>query len=154
MITPEEELRGKIAEWLGWTKVSKAFGFPMIGGLPPGVTDGDDWDEVPGLDALILSLRAAVCQNCDGSGSIPVPVGEHFVTHEMALDAGDPSMEGSSMGVEWGAEQCQWCDERKTLLLTADATKGIPCGPHRPACEHNVSNEWGAGVLQPEDVTP
>lgn len=64
-------------------------------------------------------LGAAQCPNdgCDGQG-YPVPLGEHFVTHDMALAAGDPSMEGQSMGVEWGQEQCQWCHERDAALST------------------------------------
>jgi protein gp37 len=37
----------------------------------------------------------------DALNGCPRPLGEHFVTHEMAIDAGDPSMEGMSMGVEW-----------------------------------------------------
>lgn len=31
-----------------------------------------------------------------------VPIGEHRVTREMAIDGGDPAMEGMSMGVEMG----------------------------------------------------
>lgn len=29
------------------------------------------------------------------------PLGEHFVSHDMAIDAGDMMLEGQSMGVEW-----------------------------------------------------
>jgi hypothetical protein len=46
------------------------------------------------------------CEGCGGGGSIAVPIGEHFVSHDMALDAGEPAMEGMSMGVEWGQEPC------------------------------------------------
>jgi hypothetical protein len=49
------------------------------------------------------------CDTCGGGGG--VPVGEHFVTHDMALDAGDPAMEGASMGIEWGP--CPDCAERR-----------------------------------------
>jgi hypothetical protein len=64
-------------------------------------------------------LRNAVCPNCDGSGSWASPIGEHFVSHEMAMDAGDASMEGSSMGIEWEQVQCRWCYEREKLLSEA-----------------------------------
>lgn len=40
------------------------------------------------------------CQSCEGSGQ--VALGEHFVTRDMALDACEPSMEGMSMGIEYG----------------------------------------------------
>jgi DnaJ-class molecular chaperone len=40
------------------------------------------------------------CSECAGSGKIPT--GEHFVSIEMAIDAGDRSLAGQSMGVEWG----------------------------------------------------
>lgn len=43
------------------------------------------------------------CQNCcEGH----VPLGENFVSHEMAMDAGDMSLEGQSMGIEWGGCSC------------------------------------------------
>ncbi len=74
---------------------------------------------LPSTDWLCLAvelLRVAKCPACDGGGAIPVPLGENFVSHEMAMDAGEPSMEGQSMGIEWGAQQCQWCDERSQLL--------------------------------------
>jgi hypothetical protein len=48
------------------------------------------------------------CDTCGGGGA--VPVGEHFVTHDMASDAGDPAMEGASLGIEWGP--CPDCAER------------------------------------------
>lgn len=47
----------------------------------------------------------AECTVCGGSGG--KILGEHFVTHDMALDAGEPAMEGQSMGVE--SEQCEYC---------------------------------------------
>jgi len=44
------------------------------------------------------------CNNClQGQ----VLLGEHFVTRDMALDAGQPELEGRSLGVEWG--QCPCC---------------------------------------------
>ena len=42
----------------------------------------------------------AQCPDCGGDGR--VPVGEHYVSHEMALDAGQPERAGESMGVEYG----------------------------------------------------
>lgn len=45
------------------------------------------------------------CPECEGGGR--VPLGEHFVSREMASDAGEPSMEGMSMGIEWGP--CREC---------------------------------------------
>jgi transcription elongation factor Elf1 len=45
------------------------------------------------------------CPECGGSGQ--VPIGEHFVTRDMAIDAGEPEMEGMSMGVEY--DTCSTC---------------------------------------------
>ena len=76
-------------------------------------------------DAIAL-LRAARCPNCDGSGAIPVQTGQReYVSREMAMDAGDPSMEGSVFSDNtFELEQCQWCDELHRLLerYTANAT--------------------------------
>ena len=47
-----------------------------------------------------------LCPYCLGEGRIPI--GEHFVTHDMASDAGEPSMVGMSCGIEWGTcPECQ-----------------------------------------------
>ena len=35
-----------------------------------------------------------------------IPLGENFVTHDMAMDAVDMSYEGQSMGIEWGCCPC------------------------------------------------
>ena len=51
----------------------------------------------------------AQCRTCDGTGLIEVPLGEHFYSHNMAIDAECPEMEGQSMGIEWGQEQCPDC---------------------------------------------
>jgi DnaJ-class molecular chaperone len=42
-----------------------------------------------------------VCETCGGAGTVPMPHYD-FVTHEMALDAGDPQYEGQQIqtGVE------------------------------------------------------
>ena len=77
------------------------------------------------LACAVRLLKVSVCPNCDGSGSKPVPLGEHFVSHEMAMDACDPSMEGASMGIEWGQEQCQWCDEKNQLIAAYEAQANI-----------------------------
>jgi hypothetical protein len=44
------------------------------------------------------------CEARQGAGQ--VIVGEHFVTADMASDAGEPSMAGMHFGYEWGP-----CDE-------------------------------------------
>jgi len=46
-----------------------------------------------------------ICPDCQGEGRIPL--GENYVTHDMAIDAGCPEMEGSSCGIEYG--QCPRC---------------------------------------------
>lgn len=48
------------------------------------------------------------CKNCE-VGQVYAPLGEHFVTRDMAIDAGNPEMEGMSMGVEWGWITCDCC---------------------------------------------
>lgn len=50
-----------------------------------------------GMDALVAEKIMGM--------ELARPLGEHFVTHDMAMDAGDMSLEGQSMGVEW--EQIQ-----------------------------------------------
>lgn len=63
-------------------------------------------------------LAQAKCPNCDGSGVIPHQVSSRqYVTRDMAIDAGDPALEGSLYtDDEWEAEQCQWCYEREQVL--------------------------------------
>ncbi len=62
-------------------------------------------------------LSVAKCPNCDGSGCIAHQVSSRqYVTRDMAIDAGDESLEGSLYSDdEWEQEQCQWCDEVKAL---------------------------------------
>ncbi len=50
-----------------------------------------------------------ICKRCQ-QGQDYVPIGEHFVSREMAIDAGMPDIEGSSMGIEWGWVTCGCCD--------------------------------------------
>jgi hypothetical protein len=63
-------------------------------------------------------LKHAICPNCDGSGIIPYQIsGKQYVTRDMAIDAGDPTLEGSLFSDDqWEAEQCQWCYERNVVL--------------------------------------
>lgn len=63
-------------------------------------------------------LRVAICPECDGSGAKQVQTSSRqYVTREMAMDAGDRSMEGSLYSDDaFEVQQCQWCDERKTVL--------------------------------------
>jgi DnaJ-class molecular chaperone len=49
--------------------------------------------------------RQIPCPACQGEGQ--VFLGEYIVTHEMAMDACEPDMEGMSMGPEYGpCDQC------------------------------------------------
>ncbi len=63
-------------------------------------------------------LEMAKCPNCDGSGSIPHQISSRqLVTKDMALDTGDPNLEGSLYSDdEWEQEQCQWCYEKDQAL--------------------------------------
>ncbi len=40
------------------------------------------------------------CPECEGTGR--VLLGEHYMTREMAIDGGDPALEGMPMGREYG----------------------------------------------------
>ena len=46
------------------------------------------------------------CPDCCGEGKIPI--GEHLVTREMALDAGNPKLEGSHYEYEY--VECSKCE--------------------------------------------
>lgn len=46
-----------------------------------------------------------MCKNCEQGH---VPLGEYIVTPEMAMDAGDPSLAGMPMGIEW--DRCDCCN--------------------------------------------
>ena len=78
-----------------------------------------------GADKIVDVLRAAACPNCDGSGAKVVPGGFHgLVSREMAIDAGDPDMEGMPYGEsEPQLEQCQWCAERNDIADLAEAAQ-------------------------------
>ena len=55
------------------------------------------------------------CSHCGGRGAIPI--GELFVTREMALDAGFPALEGQSLGIEW--DECDNCDGAGYIITNA-----------------------------------
>jgi hypothetical protein len=87
--------------------------------------------EVARLSALVASaeglIAVAKCPECDGSGTGVREVGDtEYVSREMALDAGDASMEGSIYRMpEIETFQCRWCDERKQFL-TSQRPPGSP----------------------------
>ncbi len=70
------------------------------------------------LGCAVELLKVAKCPCCDGSGAIAVQTSSRqLVTREMAYDAGSPEMEGSLYSDdEWEQQQCQWCEEKTTLL--------------------------------------
>ncbi|MFA7218944.1 MAG: hypothetical protein WC119_00265 [Synergistaceae bacterium] len=76
-------------------------------------------------DRLKILLKIAICPNCDGSGAIPVQTcARQYVTHDMAMDACCPEMEGSLYcDDEWEATQCQWCYEKDEILKTTEDKK-------------------------------
>jgi len=57
------------------------------------------------IEQINRQLPQLPCPECDGGGV--VPLGEHFVTQDMAIDAGEPDMAGMSMGIEYGP--CPYC---------------------------------------------
>jgi hypothetical protein len=70
-------------------------------------TTGTQYENVTLLRFLKKHFGIKRCENCDGDGAIEqeVIIGEHYVTHEMALDAGMPEAEGSHYGYEYGSEK-------------------------------------------------
>ena len=69
------------------------------------------------LEVAMALLDMAICPNCDGSGSTARQVSSRqYVTREMAIDGGDPDLEGSLYSDdEWEQEQCQWCFEKARI---------------------------------------
>lgn len=63
-------------------------------------------------------LEIAACPECDGSGAVQVQTRQReYVTHEMAIDAGDRALEGSLyQDDEFEVRECQFCSERRALL--------------------------------------
>ena len=52
------------------------------------------------------------CPDCQGGGQIPI--GEHYVTREMAIDAGCLELEGAFYDIEWG--RCPSCSGNGLIL--------------------------------------
>lgn len=71
-------------------------------------------------DRIKALLEISKCPNCDGSGSIPARTScRQYVTHDMAMDACCPEIEGSLYSDdEWEVAQCQWCYEKNKILKT------------------------------------
>lgn len=84
----------------------------------------------PSLDMAVNLLRMAVCPNCDGSGAVMRQVScRQYVSRDMAMDAGDLSMEGALYcDDEFEPEQCQWCYERDALISALPNTKSSQPG--------------------------
>lgn len=110
-------------------------------------------DHATGQATLRELLRVAKCPECDGSGHIPVPLGENFVSHEMAIDAGEPSMEGQSMGIEWGDQQCQWCAEREAILGSEVHASQAPSGDVRKEKESPSLRQQGEKWIWTDSLT-
>ncbi len=68
------------------------------------------------LSALVREQEPQPCEACGGSGT--VPIGEHHVTHDMAMDAGEPAMEGMSCGIEYGP--CDVCNGSGAAALVRE----------------------------------
>ncbi|MFA7219493.1 MAG: hypothetical protein WC119_03245 [Synergistaceae bacterium] len=70
------------------------------------------------IEVMKKLLSTAICPNCDGSGAIPVQVScREYVSHEMAMDAGCPEMEGSLYSDdEWQQVECEWCATKRQIL--------------------------------------
>lgn len=72
--------------------------------------DGTRWLQLDMFATLVarkllgLDDSQVVCMACEGGGQ--VPLGVHYVTHDMAIDAGQPELEGQEI-VEYG--RCQDC---------------------------------------------
>lgn len=69
-------------------------------------------------ERLAELLAVARCPACDGSGVLVTGGREvEYVSRDMAVDAGDPSLEGSIYREsEPEISQCQWCHEKSALL--------------------------------------
>ena len=75
--------------------------------------DGADWPAGRACSRclngeMVCRPEKAVCDECDGEGR--VRVGERLVSREMALDAGDRTLEGSRY--EYDYVECAKCDGR------------------------------------------
>lgn len=90
----------------------------------PALAPAHGW--APSFDIAINLLRVATCPNCDGSGAVMRQVScRQYVSRDMAIDAGDLSMEGSIYREEeFEPEQCQWCYERDALISSQNSYTG------------------------------
>ena len=99
------------------------------------------------INMLLNLLNESKCPNCDGSGIIVHHITENqYVTRDMAIDAGNKSLEGSlySKG-DCDIEPCQWCDEKHKILSAlmeyscdVDCREGYPndcIGQEKGTCE-------------------
>jgi hypothetical protein len=62
---------------------------------------------------IVNEAKQIQCPECEGEGKIPI--GDHFVTHEMAIDAGDRSLEGQYYKTEYGT--CPKCGGNGFLIV-------------------------------------
>jgi hypothetical protein len=74
------------------------------------------------MSDLVADLRSllavAICPQCDGSGTIVDGIGyTEYVSRDMAIDAGDRSLEGSVYRhKEPEIYECEWCARRKAAI--------------------------------------
>jgi len=66
-------------------------------------------------EACAKKIRAE-CTACDGKGG--EVVGGHYVTREMALDAGEPAMEGTPYEEEY--QECEYCGRPMSAVRSLD----------------------------------
>lgn len=71
---------------------------------------------------LVALLKMAKCPDCDGSGMIITKTGDkQYVSRDMAIDAGDRTLEGSLYQDEqFEYSQCQWCGETNAAIAAAE----------------------------------
>lgn len=81
--------------------------------------DGGLPESRPVADPITPPSDPKPCELCGGSGQ--EVIGEHYVTRDMAIDAGEPAMEGMSAGVEWGP--CSECDGAGLVTPPSDRSE-------------------------------
>jgi hypothetical protein len=74
------------------------------------------------LSDLRALLETAICPQCDGGGVIVEGTGyTEYVSRDMAIDAGDRSLEGSVYRhKDPEVYQCEWCARRTDLLNSSN----------------------------------
>lgn len=75
-------------------------------------------EDVKAAERIAQSIRAA-CLACGGSGGTGGPAPP--VTRDMALDAGDPSLEGGPSGPDT-SEECEYCGRPMRAVIPAIAS--------------------------------